>query len=303
MDLSVIIISYNTKEITEKCLSLVNESKRFCEKKLGNKIEVIVVDNASTDESPVMIKKKFPWVSLIQSGENLGFGKGNNLGMAHAKHPYLLLLNTDCFVKEKTFYDALKFFETYGSCDVLGSKLTFKNGSFQPSAGFVPNPVNTTFWMLGLDNMPGLRYLVDTVHERDRAFFKKTKIVDWVQGAFFMLKKEVFDQTQGFDENLFMYMEEVEWCMRIKKKKFHVYFTPLFEVVHLGGASSGYNLSVPLFKEMEGLMYVFQKHYKSWVGFLKGIISIGCLLRIIAFSILGKFNRVNAYLKVMKLIW
>lgn len=303
MDLSIVIISYNTKEITQKCLSLLKDAKEFSEKKLKNSVEVIVVDNNSSDGSPEMIQKEFSWVKLFRSGENLGFGKGNNLGMTHAKHPYILLLNTDCFVKEDTLVDALNFFGTYTSCDVLGCKLKFKNGAFQPSAGFIPTVSNTTFWMLGLDNVPLLRYLVDTVHERDRPFFEKTRVVDWVQGAFFMLKREVYERTDGFDEKLFMYMEEVEWCFRIKKNNFKVYYTPLFDVVHLGGASSGFNLSVPLYKELEGLLYVFRKHNRGALSYIKKIILLGCLLRIVAFSLLGKFNRVEAYRKVLKLLW
>lgn len=302
MNLSIILVSYNTNEITDKCLSKVKSAKQLFEKKPGNEIEVIVVDNNSTDDSPAMIRRKYPWVNLIQSGENLGFGRGNNLGMSHAKHETFLLLNTDCFIEDDTFVRAAGFFETYGACDVLGCTLKFKNGGFQPSAGFIPDPVNTTFWMLGLDNAPLLRHLVDTVHERDRAFFKKTRVVDWVQGAFFMLRKEVFEKTRGFDENLFMYMEEVEWCVRIKKHGFKVFFTPDFEVVHLGGASSGYRIGVPLYKEMEGLIYLFRKHYRGWLGYVKLVILKGCLLRIVAFSILGKFNRVNAYLRVIRLI-
>jgi GT2 family glycosyltransferase len=134
-----------------------------------------------------------------------------------------------------------------------------------------------------------------SLHERDAP-----RQIEWVMGAFFLIKREVFEKTHGFDEKIFMYMEEVEWCMRIKALGYKVFYTPSFSLIHVGGASSGGDISVPLFREMEGLLYVYKKHYPSLVWYLKLIIMLGCLMRIIAFTLLGKTNRVNAYLSVLK---
>src|SRR5947209_5391138 len=106
LDLSVIIVTYNTKEITTECLFYLKKAKEYCEKELKNNIEVIVVDNASSDGSFDAIKAENPWVKIIESKDNTGFGGGNNLGIKSSKYSHILLLNSDAFVKETTLKDA-----------------------------------------------------------------------------------------------------------------------------------------------------------------------------------------------------
>lgn len=299
-NLSVILVSYNTKDITRQCLSLLKKSITYCEEKLDNQVEVIIVDNNSKDGSIEMLKKDFPYFKLIETGQNPGFGAGNNIGMAEAKYSYILLLNTDAYVKEDTLENALSFMVSHPEVDILGPRLTFRNGSLQPNAGFLPTPAKTKLWLLGFEALPEIKTLLNSVHKRNKEFYTSEHQVEWVMGAFFMLKREVFEKTHGFDEQIFMYMEEVEWCIRIKQAGFKVMYTPSFSVVHLGGASSGGNIAVPLSREMEGLIYVYKKHYPAWLPYLKLLIVLGCLIRIVAFSLLGKFDRVKAYSEVLK---
>lgn len=301
-NLSVIYVSYNTKDITLESLSYLKKSIAFAQAKLNNQIEVILVDNDSQDGSVEAVKKDFPWVKVIETHQNKGYGVGNNIGMKEAKHPYILLLNTDAYVKEETLFDSLSYMDSHPEIDVLGPKLMFKDHSFQPNAGFLPSPFATAIWLLGFEAIPGMKSVFPSVHKRNRDFYKSAQKVDWVMGAFFLLKKEVFEKTHGFDEKIFMYMEEVEWCMRIKKAGYAVFYTPNISLVHLGGASSGGDISVPLFREMEGLIYVYKKHYPALLWFLKLLIVLGCLMRIVAFTLLGKTNRVQAYLQVLSKI-
>lgn len=299
LDLSIIYVSYNTKDITLESLGYLKKSIDFAQKKLDNQIEVIMVDNDSKDGSVEAVKKEYPWVKVIETHENKGYGVGNNIGMKQAKYPYILLLNTDAYVKENTLADSLEYMQSHPNIDVLGPKLLFKDQSFQPNAGFLPNPFATSVWLLGLEAIPGMKSVFPSVHKRNRSFYKSAQQVDWVMGAYFLLKQEVYEKTGGFDEKIFMYMEEVEWCMRIKEAGFKVGYTPTISLVHVGGASSGGDISVPLFREMEGLLYVYKKHYPGLVWYLKLIIMLGCLMRIVAFTLLGKTNRVKAYLQVL----
>lgn len=299
-NLSIIYVSYNTRDITLESLSLLKKSIDNTKNQLGNEIEVILVDNDSQDGSVEAVKKQYPWVKIIETHENKGYGAGNNIGMKAAKYPYILLLNTDAYVKENTLTDALTYMQSHPEIDVLGPKLIFKDHSFQPNAGFLPTPFATSVWLLGLEAIPGVKTIFPSVHKRNKPFYSSAQQVDWVMGAFFLLKREVFEKTHGFDEKIFMYMEEVEWCIRIKSAGFKVFYTSTFSLIHLGGASSGGNIAVPLFREMEGLVYVYKKHYPSLLWFLKLLIMLGCLMRIVAFTFLGKTDRVKAYVNVLR---
>jgi GT2 family glycosyltransferase len=151
--LSVVIVSWNTKDITDKCLASMKGAVAYAKDIFDT--EVIVVENDSSDGTPEMIAKKYPWVKLIPSGSDLGYGKGNNFGYDRANHKneYLLLLNNDAYVNEDTLVKSLEFMQKNKECDVLGCKLKFLDGRFQPSAGFLPTPKSVWSWIWGLDHL------------------------------------------------------------------------------------------------------------------------------------------------------
>lgn len=279
MDLSIIVLSYNTKDITDECLS-----------RLPKGVEVIVLDNASEDGSVEMIEKKYPWVKLIKSKVNLGFAKGNNLAMKHSNNPVVLFLNSDCFVEEDTLNKALEYFRNH-DCDALGIKLTYENGKLQPSAGELPDPLNTLLWIFGIAN---------SFHPKNKNFFAKARQVGWVTGAFLMMRKEVFEKVGGFDEKIFMYMDEVDLCKRINMAGYKVCFTPDITVTHLQRASQ-IDSTASFVRELAGIKYYFQKYYGIY-PFLRLFLALGLILRIIAFSILGKTKRAKAYLEALGVI-
>jgi len=296
VDLTVIILSYNTKEITAKCLNKLRIAKDYCQKKLKNKIQVIVLDNASTDGSAQFIKTNYHWVKLIASPTNLGFSKGNNFVMKESKNPYILLLNSDAYLEEESLYKALAYFRINLNCDVLGAKLNYFTGKLQPSGGNLPNPMNIIFWILGL------KFLPVAFHPKDKKFFSIAHSVGWVMGAFFMLKRKVFESTGGFDENLFMYMEEVEWCKKIWNAGFKIWYVPQVEVVHLHGASTNFDLSSSFLNELKGIRYYLLKHYKGFYFLVKIFLILGLVMRIVAFSVLGKTKRAKVYMEGLKVI-
>jgi len=241
--ISIIIPSWNTKDLLKNCL-----------KSLGSLYEIIVVDNNSTDGTVKMIEKEFPNVLLIKNKKNVGFGAANNQGMRKAKGDYLLLLNSDTIVKNEAPLVMSQYLKKNSDVGVVGPKLLNEDGSLQPSAGPFPN-LKISFIMLFLEH-----WLGDLV----RSSFEKTKEVDWVMGAAFMFKKEILNKVGFMDEGLFMYMDEVEWSFRIKKAGYKVVFNPQVEIIHLGGASSKTGRKGPILNIYRGLIYFYKKHYSGW---------------------------------------
>lgn len=307
LDLSVIILSFNTKDITDECLIRLQVAVDRCQKKMGNhgssnKIEVIVLDNDSKDGSVDMIESKHKWVKLIKSKVNTGYSKGNNIAFKKTKTKYILFLNSDVFLEQDTLVKALEYFGDHDNCDVLGPKLVYGNGKFQPSAGNLPNPFNTICWILGISLIPIVREFTYPFHPNYSGFFRKEKQVGWVTGAFFMIKKEVYKRVGGFDENIFMYTDEVDFCKRITNLGYKVWYVPNILVTHLHGASSKSDPSFAITSELKGLRVYFKKYYLGAYPLVKFSMTLGLILRVIAFSFLGKTNRARAYVEGLGVI-
>lgn len=299
---SVIILSYNTREITDKCLKCLKEAIDYSQQMLGNKVETIVVDNGSTDGSPEMIKEKNKWVKLIASKTNKGFAKGNNIGMSKAKYDFILLINSDTFLRKKTLVNALNYLEKHPECDLLGCKLKYKDGKLQPSGGFLPTPLNTVWWMFGIDKLPIAKNYLRPVHPKHPSFFSHQRRLEWLMGAFLFMKREVFEKTGGFDESFFMYMEEVEWCYRMKKLGVRICYTPDFSVTHLDKASSNFDTKKPLIREVQGLLYFHKLHYKKTYHLIKFVVRTGCFLRYITHALLRNKHLSQTYKEILTII-
>jgi len=240
MKISIIILSWNTKSLLHDCL-----------KSLKGDGEVIVVDNGSTDGSVQMVQKEFPRVKLIKNQKNLGFGAANNQGIKAAQGDYLLLLNSDTVVKNDAPLKMAEFLSENPQVGVVGCRLLNPDGSLQPSAGPFPS-LGVTFMMLFLEH-----WLKNFV----RTSFPKVTEVDWVMGAALMTRREVIKKVGLMDEGIFMYMDEVEWCYRIKKAGFKVFFSPEASIIHFFGGSSQTGRETPILNIYRGLIYFYQKHY------------------------------------------
>jgi GT2 family glycosyltransferase len=281
---SVIIISYNTKDLMLKCLSHLYKSAEV-------ELEVIVVDNGSTDESVEEIGKRYPEVKMIMNKTNLGFGKANNQGMKEASGEYYLLLNSDCFVEPETIKTLLKAMEAMKNVDMAGCKLLNVDGSTQASFGYFPNLWRIVALMLFVDNLPLVRKFFPSIHVREISRYSRLTDVDWVMGALVLLRKEVFKQTGGFDEQYFMYGEEVEWMKRVKTAGYRIVYIPQTTATHIGGASSP-NKAPALIGEMTGWKYWFAKYNSSLEQMiLPVVVSLGCMLRIILKPDYSKFYK------------
>lgn len=293
--ISVIICSYNTKKLTLKVLTNLKKSIDYLEKP----VEIIVVENG-TDGTGKEIKKKMPWVKLLEPKENTGFAKGNNLGIAASNKlsKYVLLLNSDALVNEDTLSKSVEFMESNSDCDVLGCKLRLEDGTVQASGGFLPTPRAVVAWMWGIDLIPLVNKFLKSVHPKDRNFFNSDRKIGWVMGAYLFMKRKVITKTKGLDENFFMYMEEVEWCKRMWNSRFNIYYTPSFEITHLDKSSSKANpnkLRRIFTTEIVGIVYYLKKYYSNQMWWVMPLMKLGILLRIFAFSLTGNPMRKLAY--------
>lgn len=245
MDLSIIIPSFNTKNLLKDCLTSIFAS--LAEARIN--FEVIVFDNASTDKSPQMVKENFPTAKLIENESNLGYGKANNRAVEVSRGKYLLFLNSDILVLENAIEKLYNFVVRSSGVDIAGGRLFNTDRSSQPSCGPFYN-LQVVFGLLFLqgDKWGLTRYSPDRV-----------KTVDWVSGACLCIKRAVFEKIGGFDEKIFMYMDEIDFLYRAKKMGYYVFFYPTAHFVHFGAASSR-GRAEPILNIYRGLLYFYRKH-------------------------------------------
>ena len=295
MDLSVIVVNWNTKKLLEDCLRSIFKFTKDVT------FEVIVVDNGSKDGSQAIVKKKFPQVKLIPNKDNRGFAKANNQGIKTAKGKYILLLNSDTYLIENSFKKLVKKADEVDDLGVLGPLLLNEDRSIQQSVGFFPDLPQIFWWMTFVDDLPGGTVL-KPYHVDHDYFYKSEHEVDWVTGAAFLIPKKVVDEIGLLDEKIFMYGEDFEWCFRIKTAGVKVYFSPVAKIVHLGGGSVNKIRTNAFVGEFRGLEY-FYKKYKGNISLqiLRFLLKMGTLFRIAAFAIFGRIKTAKSYVEVLKM--
>ena len=227
--LSVIILNFNTKDLLAGCLSSVLGSAGF--EKGG--LEIIVVDNASTDGSVEMLNNKFPHLKVIRNKINVGFSAGNNIGIAESEGKYILLLNSDTKVEPNTIRGMIDFMDEDKLIGAATCKLELGDGSldFASHRGF-PTPWNSFFYfILPLARIFPKSGLFGGYHQGWKDFSVPHE-VDVISGAFFMVKRSVIRKVGLLDERFFMYGEDIDWCYRIKKEGYKIMYNPHFKTVH-----------------------------------------------------------------------
>jgi GT2 family glycosyltransferase len=227
MDISVILVSYNTAEITIKSLQHLYLSSHEL------KMEVVIVDNASRDNSVELISENYPEIPLIKNKINVGFGRANNQALPYISGRYVLLLNTDAFVDKTVIAQTLAYMDMNPKCGILGVKLIGEHGDLQPSCRYFPTPWNI---FLGSTGLKGYFKNVQMVDDMDWDH-NSVRSCDWVPGCYYLVRREVIDQVGLFDPLYFMYCEEVDHCFSTKKAGWDVAYYPI-PVVHLGGESA-----------------------------------------------------------------
>jgi len=230
-DVSVIIVSFNTRETLRDCLQSVRLES-------GNlQIEILVVDNSSSDGSPEMVEKDFPQASLIRAGSNLGFGAANNLALQQARGRYFVLLNSDAFLQPGALAASIRRMDEHPDCGLAGGRLTGRDGRMQPSGRSFPTLLDDVLVSTGLaSRFPKSRFFGR--FDRTWADELEPAEVDWVPGAFSIIRPQALLRTGLFNPVFFLYFEEVDLCRRMKRDGFTVWYWPDISVVHVGGESS-----------------------------------------------------------------
>lgn len=215
--------------------------------------EIIVVDNHSSDDSCAMVKRLFPKVLLIENKENFGFSKGNNIGIAKAKGEYLCILNPDTVVAEDTFKEILAYAENHPKMGILGCQLIDGRGQFLPeSKRNIPTPMVSIKKILGSSNS----YYANNVSPHDIGE------VDILVGAFMLLKREIYEEVKGFDEDYFMYGEDIDLSYKVLKAGYQNVYYGKTTAIHYKGESTLKDKTYA--KHFYGAMQIFyNKHFKS----------------------------------------
>ncbi len=299
MELSIIIVSYNTYKLLKECLYSVYDSIENCG--FERSIEVIVVDNHSTDGTIEMIKSYFPKVKIIINDKNYGFGFANNQGIRISKSKYILFLNSDTVVFKNTIKDSIKIIKNDTSIKVLGVKLLNRDGSIQQSIGYFPTIQRVIYWMFFIDDIPLFQRFIKPYHLSNTTLYHKILSIDWVSGAFLLANRETIIKAGLFDSSVFMYVEEVDLCYRIKKLGGDIIYNPNITIKHEKGASSTKEIA-GLVEEYKGLKYFYKKHYSGSKSYLLSrLLYLGALLRVIFFGIIrGSGKKREIYLECLK---
>jgi len=290
-DILVVLVSYNTRELTKKALSCLFSSSHELE------MEVIIVDNASKDHSAEMVSTEHPDITLIKNKENVGFGRANNQVLPVINSRYLLLLNTDAFVEPDTIAKTVEYMDAHPQCGILGVRLIGRDGEMQPSCRFFPTPWNIFLQRSGLGRFFKHATMIDDM-SWDHA---SVRDCDWVPGCYFLIRKEVVDQVGLFDPRYFLYYEEVDYCFAAKRAGWSVTYFPYTSVVHLGGESAKHEGEISpasqqieslqiesellYFRKNHGLVGVLQhmllSSFADAIQFLKDIVKLRSFGRII----------------------
>ena len=276
LDVSIIIVSWNTKELLIDCLSSIEGNVT------GVNYEVIVVDNASTDGSQEAVEEKFPNVKLIKSEKNNGFSVGNNIGLSQSNGRYLYLVNSDVIIKKECVKNLFDFMEQNRQVGMAGPKVYRYNGNLQPTCKRLPTLGRFLFQALRLNDLFPKVGAFSEIHLNYAESDEVKTDVEILNGTFWVVKREAFDQVGGLDDRFFMYGEDIDWSKRFIDMGWQLAFVPNAEAIHVGRASSS-NDPVRFLVEREKSQVLYWKKYKGLYGVIccRLIIFIHHLFRVI----------------------
>ena len=256
MQLSVIIVSYNSMELLENCLFSV---QRAMQEIHG---EIIIIDNNSKDGIKEYLPSKFPGVKFIFNNENLGFAKACNKGFKISSGDYILFLNPDTVLSETCLADCITFFKTYADAGAVGVKMRDEKGKFlKESKRGLPSPSASFYKLFGLTAIfPGSKKIAK--YYQGHLPENENNPVEVLSGAFMMIKRSVFEKVNGFDERFFMYGEDIDLSLRISQLGYINYYLGKISITHLKGGSTTYNYKYV--NDFYGAMKLFvKKHYNN----------------------------------------
>jgi GT2 family glycosyltransferase len=283
--LSIIIVNWNTRDLLATCLDAIRRSLSSEGADTTLQAEVIVVDNGSTDGTVEMLRRDYPDVRLIENRENVGFARANNQGLAASRGRYLLLLNTDAFLRGPALARLVRFMDEHPEAGIVGPRLYFGDGTLQRSCYAFPTLATEFYGAIGLDRL----------FPRSRLFgryrlgywdMRDVREVDVVMGACLMARREVFEQIGGLDERFFMYSEEVDWCYRARQAGWRIYYVPQAEATHLWGGTARVLPVQTVVQLYHSRLLFFRKHYgPATTAAYKAVLALACLVRLAALPV------------------
>ena len=323
--LTFIIISFTTAKLTvQAVLSVINEINNT--PTLKNSAQIMVVDNNSSDDSVTQLKQlqtNCSFLTVITNKKNLGFGQANNLAIQASSSDYVLLLNSDTQLKPKALAHLMQSFaqnpidnstamlaSQSGKLDKLGilaASLLNPDLTEQRQGGALPTLMTLASTLFFLDDIPLIGKLFPAVQETGRSQMGRgqngqLEQKGWVAGTTMCVKKEVFNEVGLFDKNIFMYGEDIEFCLRAKNHHFDIAIDPQAKIIHYGSASS--NQEQAILGEIKAYLYIWAKHKPHWqLYFVKMMLYLAIKLRIIIFGwVLNNKTKLSTYKKAQQLI-
>jgi len=261
MQISIIIVNWNTRELLVDCIESIYASPPEGE------FDIWIVDNYSSDGSPAMIRESYPDVNFIENDENVGFGKANNQALRKSQGDYVLLLNPDTVVKTNAISELINFLDNNPDAGIAGARLINPDGTLQISAFPFPTLFREFWRMFYLDSVVYLSNYPMKNWNKDQA-----REVDTLLGACMLIRREAINQFGLFDEEYFIYSEEVDLCVRLKKGGWRLYWVPGAVVIHFAGKSIQQVSEEMFLRLYEGKVLYFRKHHSKLSVFVYKLI-------------------------------
>ena len=258
VDLSIVIVNWNTRHVIVECLESVLANLG------GLAAEIIVIDNASTDDSARVIVERFPQVRLIANIANRGFAAANNQGMHIARGRYVLLLNPDTVVLDDVFEKAIAYAQRHPDVGVVGCQVMESAETIQRTCFRFPSPLNTLMWVSG-----ALAWFPKSRIAGRAAYGPWTRLnereVDVVSGMFMLVRRQAIEQVGLMDEAYFVFAEEADWCYRFRSAGWRCVFAPVGRIMHVdGGSKSTEQASVKMYVEIQKSLLLFHRKHLGW---------------------------------------
>jgi GT2 family glycosyltransferase len=254
MDVSISVVSYNTRDLLADCLRSISAATSDLT------YEVIVVDNSSADGSADMVAAEFPDVRLVRNSDNRGFAAANNQALRRARGRYVLLLNSDARIRPGAVTEMVAFLDTHPTVGVVGGQLFNANGTFQSSYFDFPGWISELLLLTGIS-----RWLKEpTYPSHTEIESREERRVDWVSGALFMVRQQAVAEVGLLDEDYFMYSEEVDWCFRMHRRGWGVAYLPHAQALHIAAASAHRQPERRRAQVYRSKCIFVRKHWGTW---------------------------------------
>jgi GT2 family glycosyltransferase len=293
--ISIIIVSWNTARLLNNCIASIMANRPPLP------LEIWVIDNASTDETPLMLREKFPQVHLVENRENVGFARANNQAIQRCEGKYILLLNPDTLVRSGALQALIDFLDTHPEAGAVGARMLNPDGSLQISSHPLPTLSRELWRLFHLDVLvPYALYPIT------KWATNQPQDVDAVGGACLLVRKDVLEQVGFLDESYFIYSEEIDLCYRIQRAGWRIFWIPQAEVVHFGGQSTQQVPTEMFLHLYHSNIKYFRKHY-GWraARIYKMILRVTALSRLLLapFSIFEVSSRRQKHLTLANRYW